>query len=745
MVDRLKRLLAIRYRISTQLYLAIGGAVALTFAAGLVGWFSFDRVGSAQSRVNEGSVPELAAAFGVAQYSGELTAAAPNLIAAGTREEFARISADIDRVFLEFKGHLALLEARYQGTDAEAMTHEHDSHGATLVADIRAHSDQLIGDIEALKTETSGSFALAEQRAALQTELAAVRAQLDDILAPAIDDQFFYTLTGYRDLAEPAAPRSQYFTEDELVRYRRLSEIQGSVNIATELLANAFTLSDASLIEPLKERFEATASLIERNLGTLEGSAFHEAATPVFARLFALGLGDESVFAVFKEELELAARQQDLLATSRSDSLQVVVEVNSLVSLTQANTQEATDASAGAIFTGRLLLAIIGGVSLAGAIVIVALLRRTLLARLEMLVRWMRRMAGGDLETTVEMEGRDEVADMAAALEVFRRNSLEAQRLNLVEQLANELQDKNVELESTLGELNKAQDQIVMREKLAALGELTAGVAHEIRNPLNFVNNFSEVSGELLDELQEVLEEEGIELNEEQKSLVEEITGDLTSNLERIRSHGLRANRIVENMLRMGRSSGEWLETDINGLVEEHAKLAYHSARATDAEFQLDIKEEYDPETGAVEVIPQDLGRVFLNMVSNACYATNERRAATPGAEAVGGPYTPTLWLSTQRRDDHVEIRIKDNGMGMPPEVIEKIFNPFFTTKPTDQGTGLGLSMSNDIVRRHGGQIHVNSEPGEYTEMIVEVPLERPSEAPAAPEEAETEEEEVPA
>ena len=736
MVDRLKRLLASRYRISTQLYLAIGGAVALTIAASLVGWFSFDRVGSAQSRVNEGSVPELAAAFGVAQYSGELTAAAPNLVAATTREEFARISSDIDRVFLEFKGHLALLEARYQttgGSGAMAMAHPQDSDGATLVTDIRHHSDRLIGDIEALKTETFDSFSLAEQRITLQGELTGVRAQLDDLLAPAIDDQFFYTITGYRELAQPADARSQYFTEDELVRYRRLSEIQGSVNIATELLANAFTLSDASLIEPLKERFEATASLIERNLGTLAGSAFHEEATPVFGRLFALGLGDGSVFAVFKEELELEARQHELLATSRADSLQVVVEVNNLVSLTQANTQDATDASSQAIFTGRTLLLVISGVSVIGAVLITWLfLRRMLLRRLGMLSDWMRRMAGGDLETTVEMAGRDEVADMAAALEVFRRNSLEAQRLNLVEQLANELQGKNAELEDTLGELNKAQDQIVMREKLAALGELTAGVAHEIRNPLNFVNNFSEVSGELLDELQEVLEEEGVELNEEQKSLVEEITGDLTSNLERIRSHGLRANRIVENMLRMGRSSGEWLETDINGLLEEHARLAYHSARATDSDFQLDIKEEFDPEAGSLEVIPQDLGRVFLNMVSNACYATNERRAATPGAGVAGGPYAPTVWLSTQRREDHVEVRIKDNGTGMPPEVIDKIFNPFFTTKPTDQGTGLGLSLSNDIVRRHGGQIRVNSEPGEYTEMIIEVPLERPTDTDAA-------------
>ena len=724
MAGRLRQLLDSRFRISTQLYGAVGGAVVLTLAASLVGWFSFDRVGTAQSRVNDGSVPELAAAFGVAQYSGVLVAAAPNLTAATTPEEFDQVVQSIDAAYASFEEELATLEAR-QDTDQER------------VGRIRGYSDTLISNIQELRSETSGVFELRDRLEGLQEELTQVRFELDDLLAPAIDDQLFYTLTGFRDLDESAAPRSQHFAEREIVRYRRLSELQGDVNIATELLANAFTLSDASLIEPLRERFEAARNRIERNLGTLAGSDFHEAANPLFDRLFALGVGGESVFGLFEQELRIEARQTELLGSNRNLSIDVVAEVDGLVMAAQASAEDATEASSSAIFTGRTLLLVISAVSVVGAVLIIWLyLGRILLRRLNMLSDWMRRMAGGDIETSVEMEGQDEVADMAAALEVFRRHALEVQRLNLVEQLANELQDKNVELESTLGELNKAQDQIVMREKLAALGELTAGVAHEIRNPLNFVNNFSEVSGELLTELQEVLEEESVELSEDQQSYIEEITGDLTSNLERIQSHGKRANRIVENMLRMGRESGEWQMSDINNLLDEHARLAYHSARATDSDFQLDIKEDYDPTTGEMEVIPQDLGRVFLNMVSNACYATNERRRATPGADVVGGPYSPTIWLKTKREEDHVEVRIRDNGTGMPPEVVEKIFNPFFTTKPTDQGTGLGLSLSSDIVRRHGGQIRVDSVPGEYTEMIVELPLERPAETVAAPAEA---------
>ena len=336
----------------------------------------------------------------------------------------------------------------------------------------------------------------------------------------------------------------------------------------------------------------------------------------------------------------------------------------------------------------------------------------------------MRGMAEGDLEGKVEIGGRDEVAEMAAALEVFRRHALEVQRLNLVEKLAEELRGKNDQLEEALAELERAQDQIVMREKLAALGELTAGVAHEIKNPLNFVKNFSEVSEELLQELLAELPratgEADAEPDEESRELIEEIGGDLTGNLKRIREHGERANQIVQSMLMMGRGSGERQPTDINALLSEHARLAYHNARVSAPAFRIDVEEDYDPALGETEVVPQDLGRVFLNMVTNACYATDEKRRAasdTPAGEAAA-IYEPGLRLATRRLADRIEIRIRDNGGGIPPDVVDKIFNPFFTTKPTDQGTGLGLSLSNDIVRQHGGGIRVESEPDAFTEMI---------------------------
>ena len=690
-------------------------------AAALVGWFSFDSVGDAQSHVNDKSVPEVVAAFGIAQHSGTLVNAAPRLTAAGTPAELTQVASSIDDARLALEGPLAVLgvQATKGGVSpaADILSPEEGER-------IRGQVDTLILNIKEIENEMSDLFKLKIRREGLRIDLEEVRTLLDDILIPSVDDQLFYTMTGYRVLGGVPAPREEHFSETEFAHYRHLAELQADAKIATHLLESAFAISDAPLVEPLRERFEAAAGRIQRNLSGLEDSPLYEDVEPVLTRLFALGIGDGDGFDLLEQELRLVQRQQDLLELNRDIAVDLITDVDGLVSTARASAEEATQASTQAILTGRTLLLAISAISVGGALLIAWLfVGRILLRRLQMLSNWMRRMADGDLEARVEIGGRDEVADMAAALEVFRRHALEVQRLNLVEKLAEELQGKNEQLESVLADLQRAQDQIVMREKLAALGELTAGVAHEIRNPLNFVKNFSEASAELLDELRETLEEVGESVEEEQRGLIEEISGDLTSNLERIRSHGERANRIVHDMLMMGRGSGESQLTDLNGLLDEYAKLAYHSARATDPDFQLNLQQDLDPNVGEVDVIPQDLGRVFLNMVGNACHATEEKRVASQQAGSDGQRYAPTMWLTTRRGEQDIEIRIKDNGSGIPQDIIESIFNPFFTTKPTGQGTGLGLAMSSDIVREHGGTIKVESEPGEFTEMIVIIPL----------------------
>ena len=723
MMAALTKFLELRYRISSQLYLALGGAVCLTFAASLVGWFSFDQVGDAQNRVNERSVPDLAAAFDVAQFSSALVADAAALPTATDPEEVAVVSDRINDAHQAFVEQLSILEDRADESEQEQFDR------------IRAYSDTLLLNIDDMKEGISERFALEDRSDARQAELTDLRFQLDHIVTPARDDQLFYTVTGYRQLGEPPAAEVAYRAEDQLTRFHYLSELQSNVNIATQILASSGTVSDPSLIEPLRERFESSVFHINRNLSRLEGTAIHSELVPLFSRLVELGMSDDSSFELRARQLELADLQVVLLANNHDIAVLLLGEMEFLVQTARESADVATAASDQAIFTGRTLLLAITGFSVVGAILIAWLfVGRVLLHRIEMLSQWMRQMAGGDLEARAEIRGRDEVAEMAAALEVFRQHAIEIQRLNLVEQLAEELQGKNGELEQALTDLNTAQGQIVMREKLAALGELTAGVAHEIRNPLNFVKNFSEASEDLLEEMKETLEENGDgQLNEEQRDVLEDIFSDLTENLERIRTHGDRADRIVNDMLMMSRESVGHQLTNINNLLDEHARLAYHSVRATDPNFQLDLQYDFDDSMGEIDVNPQDLGRVFLNIVNNGCYATNEKRM-TLTRDGGGSDYSPTLWLSTQLDDDRVHIRIRDNGTGMPPEVIEKMFNPFFTTKPTDKGTGLGLSICNDIVRRHGGEILVESAPGEYTEMTIDLPLHPPESVADEPE-----------
>jgi GAF domain-containing protein len=278
-------------------------------------------------------------------------------------------------------------------------------------------------------------------------------------------------------------------------------------------------------------------------------------------------------------------------------------------------------------------------------------------------------------------------------------------------------QQRTQELARSIEELRTAQDRLVQTEKLASLGQLTAGIAHEIKNPLNFVNNFSAVSVELIDELREALG--GAHLDSKLRAEISEIADMLQGNLDKVVQHGKRADSIVKNMLLHSRQgSGEHRPVDINALVEESLNLAYHGARAEKQGFNITLERSFDPAAGEVDLFPQEITRVLLNLISNGFYAATKRKA-----EANGGDYEPTLAAATKSLGDRVEIRIRDNGTGIPPEVKEKLFNPFFTTKPAGEGTGLGLSISHDIiVKQHGGSIEVDTQPGEFTEFRIVLP-----------------------
>jgi signal transduction histidine kinase len=273
------------------------------------------------------------------------------------------------------------------------------------------------------------------------------------------------------------------------------------------------------------------------------------------------------------------------------------------------------------------------------------------------------------------------------------------------------------ELAASLEDLRTTQDRLVQTQKLASLGQLTAGIAHEIKNPLNFVNNFSAVSAELIDELRQALS--GAHLDSKLRAEISEIADTLQGNLDKVVQHGKRADAIVKNMLLHSREgSGEHRVVDINALVEESLNLAYHGARAEKQGFNITLERSLDPTAGEADIFPQEITRALLNLISNGFYAATKRNAETNGSD-----YEPTLATMTKNLGDRVEITIRDNGTGIPPEVKEKIFNPFFTTKPAGEGTGLGLSISHDIiVKQHGGSIEVDTQPGQFTEFRIILP-----------------------
>src|SRR5262249_37790734 len=261
------------------------------------------------------------------------------------------------------------------------------------------------------------------------------------------------------------------------------------------------------------------------------------------------------------------------------------------------------------------------------------------------------------------------------------------------------------------------QDRLVQTQKLALLGQLTAGIAHEIKNPLNFVNNFSGISAELIDELRDTLK--GVPLDDKARTEIEELTNTLKGNFDKVVHHGRRADAIVKNMLQHSRdASAEHRVIDINALVEESLNLAWHGARAETQGFEIKLKQSLDPSAGGVDVFPQDIRRALLNLIANGFYAANQRRAKSSGDH-----YEPTLTASTKNLGDRVEICIRDNGTGITPDVKEKMFDPFFTTKPTGEGTGLGLSISHDIiVNQHPASIEANTQLGEFTEIRIVLP-----------------------
>ena len=366
-------------------------------------------------------------------------------------------------------------------------------------------------------------------------------------------------------------------------------------------------------------------------------------------------------------------------------------------------------------------LAIVGGVgALALALGFTALTVRSITVPLKQVERSIASITNGDLDAPMPPTGVHEIGAMTRTLGMLRDSLIERGRLERERERAQaEIRAARDAAEAALHELRAAQANLIQAEKMASLGQLTAGIAHEIKNPLNFINNFAGLSIGLLDELNAVAAPALNSLDQHQRSQLGEVSELLTGNLERIAEHGKRADNIVKSMLAHSRGGGgDRQNADLNALVEESLNLAYHGARAQDPNFNITLDRQYGADIKPVELVPQDITRVFLNLFGNGFYAANERQRSVND-----GTFRPVLTVTTRDLGKAAEVRVRDNGGGIPDDIRDKLFQPFFTTKPTGVGTGLGLSISYEIVtKQHGGTINVASEVGRFTEFVVTLP-----------------------
>jgi signal transduction histidine kinase len=428
------------------------------------------------------------------------------------------------------------------------------------------------------------------------------------------------------------------------------------------------------------------------------------------------GLVDQAATAYSSDD---SAAGNALMKQAQTHILSVDQEIGRIVDRAEKQALSRRDAAIAEADSAVTLSAIGGIIALAVALGLTAYIVRSINVPLRRLIGSMAAITRGELDVPIPPAGRDELGAMTSALGMLRDSLIERERLDRERRQAEaELRAARDAAEAALRELQAAQRSLVHAEKMASLGQLTAGIAHEIKNPLNFVNNFAGLSVELLDELKTAAGPGIATLEDASRAEIDETVQMLIGNLEKIVEHGRRADGIVRSMLLHSRGdSGERQPVDLNGLVDEALNLAYHGARAQDQNFNIAMERDFDTALGPIELVPQDVSRVFLNLIGNGFYAAHQR-----GREA-GNGFRPVLKVTTRDLGEAVEVRVRDNGTGIPPEVRDKLFQPFFTTKPTGEGTGLGLSISYDIVtQQHGGMISVDSEPGKFTEFTVRLP-----------------------
>ena len=423
-----------------------------------------------------------------------------------------------------------------------------------------------------------------------------------------------------------------------------------------------------------------------------------------------LGGGDEGMYAVRRRQLALRERETVLVSDFETSSAALEESTASLLDGARSHNTATLRMTVDSFDDGRILLFAIGVISVVAATLAAWLwVGNAVIRRLSRMSERMSTMVGGDLETPVPEVGQDEIGQLAQNLEHFRQQALEVQRLNLVEQLYGELREANAELRRT-------QDRLIAQEKLAALGQLVTGVAHEINNPLNFVKNFSEGTLDLHSELTELLEDYRQNMSEEDASLFDEINEDLVENVSRITTNSERVISIVRRMQRLSVERGTPAISDVNFILREAVQEECETFNSEWRDFSISPVFDLDDSIGEQVVVVRDLSEVIMHLVSNACIAMRSKQ------DGPNESYTPTLTVTSRLNDDVIEISVRDNGTGIPDDLMDHIFEPFFTTSEGAGGTGLGLYITSDLVRDLGGEVVVDTVQGEYAEFVIRIP-----------------------
>ena len=691
-------------------------------AAAVAGLYAVRQIGQTLDRITTQSLP-------VALEARELSRKSEKMVAAGGAVANAADAQQVDAISSEAVSEVVdALTIHEQLTAAEL-----DPNALFQIAGVLTDFSQ---NIELLRSARLAAIAADGSKVRVINSTLAAYQQFEAIWRPRFDDLRSKVLGLQRTMTSPESSTEQRRRaldqfEQAMVDLLSLDAIRREAGVAFELIMRAGSASTGGDLDALQTQAQRSIRSIDGLVSNIDPDISLK-LLEALRDLRAAVIGDRSIFTAVGKEITAKNDIGDLIEQNTALATRLTGTVDALVAASRREMNEAEIKARQVQTLGRQVLFAVTGLSLGSSLLIVWLyVGRNIVARLVRLGGAMIEIAGGGRATTVPTAGFDEIAAMGRAVEVFRRNAIEldnllAERAQAADRLERQVEERTGELrnardaaETALRKLQAAQANLVQAQKMAALGQLTAGIAHEIKNPLNFVNNFASLSTELLDELKEAMTPALASVGGDKREAIDETIETLTGNLEKIEEHGKRADNIVKSMLEHSRGvSGERREVDLNGVIEEALNLAYHGARAQDVAFNVTLEREFDRGLAPIELAPQEMTRVFLNLFGNGFYATTKRQR-----EGAAPEFRPTLKVATRDLGHAVEVRVGDNGTGIPLEIRDKLFQPFATTKPTGEGTGLGLSIAWDIVtQQHGGTLEVDSRVGEFTEFTIRLP-----------------------